>query len=133
MGMLPMDPDTIARVKALAARAERRENWYRPGEAAVPGDSPTFREMVGTYKVVFTWTVDPDRKVYRHMTISSLNGRGLPRPLVVFTIAHWLGFTGAEPARADGLVLAGNPAWYTNYIDADRCFVVGERIEGVTA
>ena len=104
MGCLPLDDETIERVRALARRAERWENWYWPGEAAVPGDLPEFRELVGAYRVVFTHTASvEDGKLFRHLSVGLHDRSATPHPTPVFTIAHWLGFTGATPNQ-DGVV-----------------------------
>jgi hypothetical protein len=128
MGVLPTDDATQERVRALAQRASKPENWYRPGEAAVPGDNPSFREFVGSYRVVFSFTVRPeDGRTYRHMSMSTLFAGVLPRPEFAFTVAHWLGFTGAVPDK-HGLVYKPGALWIIVAQGSD-VLVIGEAVE----
>lgn len=128
MGALPMDEETQGRVRDLALRAAKPENWYRPGEAAVPGDNAFYREIIGTYKVVFTWTVGPDKRVWRHMSMSSVFEGKLPVPQAAFTVALWLGFTGAV-ADEHGIVNTPSPDWRVGMHETDECWIIGEPIQ----
>ena len=127
--LLPMDDDTRGRLADLAARAATPENWYRPGEAAIPGDLPLYREQIGSLKVVFTWTVDREGRPNRHLSVSTI-GRGLPHPMAVFTVAHLLGFTGARTDALGLVPLEGvNKDWIVHHDKQANCIVLGEPID----
>lgn len=127
MNVFPMDEGTKAQVASLALRAARPENWYRPfAGAPIPGDSPTGKLRVGSYTVVFTWSVSSDGKVHRHLSVRSPKKYATPE--VVFTIAHWLGYTGAT-LDSDGLVHKVGEGWHVVLNPAERTVVVGQAVE----
>lgn len=129
MSIFPMDPETIARVKARAELAARPENWYRPFDPdyKVPGEQPGGQLVVGMYTVVFTWSVArDDGKVFRHMSVRA--PRGYPSPMVVYTLASWLGYTGAV-ADVHGVVHGPAEGWTVVVNAEERTIVVGEAIE----
>lgn len=123
-------------IKALIAKqveiAARKENWYRPFDPnyEIPGDVPGGKVHVGSYTVVFTWTVDKDKTgVFRHMSVRAPNQK-YPPPVVVFTLAHWCGFTGAKP-DSSGLVDRACTDWAVAVNEQERTIVVGQKVEGV--
>ena len=104
--------------------AENPKNWYLFGEVDwTPGDRPEYTiETSFGYKAVFTITHAPDFKPepFRHLTIS-VAARDLPNPVVVWTVAHYLGFTGAEVV--DDIVSERGP-WGVGIDNDEGCIVV---------
>jgi len=97
MGILDLGPQSRADLERLRAFAMAPGNWYRPHVSPVPGDNPAFRVQSGTMRIVFTWTVDPNRgQILRHLSVSTMGRGKLPNPVVAYTVAHLLGFTGAQ-------------------------------------
>lgn len=134
INVLPLDDETRAKFRELAERAALRENWYRVGEAAVPGDSAKFHLVLNGAKHVFTWTVakTPNGKwvVARHLSVSCRDGQSIPDPVHVFTVARWLGFTSVE-ADKYGIVHKPGPKWQIDINHIDHCVVIVEIIDGV--
>lgn len=129
-GFLPICDDSKQRCRALAERSARPENWYypfaEPPSAGIPGDSEDFTIFVGSFRVVFTYTVDREGLVCRHASVSDRDK--LPAPPAAFTIVTWLGFTGAE-ADEDGLVMRPAPDWVFEIHPAfEKCVAIGQRI-----
>ncbi len=123
---LALDSDFKAECARLREFAEKPENWYAIGRTTVvPGDQPgySFMSEFG-FRVVFTITDAPDHipQLFRHLSIS-VPSKDYPNPVVVYTIAHHLGFTGAivkddiatEPGR-----------WGMAIDDKEHCIVVQE-------
>jgi hypothetical protein len=129
-GFLPITEQVRAGLQALAEKAARRENWYRPHDPsyAIPGEVPGGKFMAGSYSVVFTWTVDAAASsVWRHLSIRAPTG--YPPPIVVFSIARWLGFTGAQ--HDNELVIKPAETWTIQPNDQERTIVVAEQIAGL--
>lgn len=114
-------------VLAVRARAEQPENWYRPTNgAAPPGNTPEFVIWAGTTRAVFTWTVVPFG-VLRHLSVSVRGESQYPLSIVVFTLAHHCGFTGAT---ADEAGLVHQPGPWRMAVDKDeKCVVVQELVQ----
>jgi hypothetical protein len=132
-GFLVLDEESRRQCEDLARRVAPREHWYRPGESAIPGDLPLHCERVGTYRVVFSFTIKPTYAgPVRHLSVSNHDGRGYPAPEVVFTIAHWVGFTGARP-DAFGVVHPGKQGpWAYEAFEETACVVVAEEVGSTT-
>lgn len=129
MGVLVLDDATKSVAERVRQHAEKRENWYVPGSTAVPGDDPLHVFMAGTYRVVFSWTVGGDGRVFRHLSISAgppSLGKA-PSPIVVFTIAHWLGFTGVEPDD-HGAVQTFGDLWQMSVDRQHNAAIVAEAV-----
>ena len=101
MGLRPLIIDEVFKADCgyLRKFSEDPKNWYVLGEdlesSFIPGDNPEYILKTNfDYRVVLTITDAPTRKPFRHLTIS-VPGRAYPHPSAVFTIAHYLGFTGA--------------------------------------
>jgi len=94
----------------------------------VPGDRPEYVLRTETgYRVVFTITHAPGFRPepFRHMTIS-IPGESYPHEDVVMTMAHQLGFTGAE---ADGDIVTRPGPWRIGIDEDERCVVVQQTYE----
>ena len=119
--------------RCLREHAEKTENWYVIGKSAwVPGDRPEY--VVQTefgFQFVFTITHVPEysKLPYRHMTISVPGGR-YPHNLVVWTVAHLLGFTGATVE--DDIATEPGP-WGIEVNENEGCVVVGQPWESIDA
>ena len=128
MQLVLFTPEVQRRIGELAAFASEGPNWYVMDESHfIPGDDPRYVAEVGTVRVVFTWTKVPDGRVMRHMSIS--NHSAYPSPVVVWTFAHMLGFTGAIPDRT-GLVTDPGEKWGIGVDDGAgvRCIVIQEPV-----
>jgi hypothetical protein len=79
------------------------------------------------FRVVFTITHAPEHKPqpFRHLSIS-VPGKDYPNPMVVFTIAHHLGFTGAT---VEDDVATAPGKWGMATDDKEHCIVVQEPYE----
>lgn len=129
MGVLVLDDATKGEAERVRRHAEKRENWYVPGSTTVPGDDSRHVFMAGTYRVVFSWTLGGDGRVFRHLSISvgpPYSGKA-PSPIVVFTIAHWLGFTGAEPDE-HGTVGTFSDTWQMSVDRQHNAAIVAEPV-----
>lgn len=122
----------LARAKEVVAFAEKQANWYYPGipGRTVPGDIPDHILESGTTRAVFSWTKHPEHEdiILRHMSVSVKRKGRYPRPLVVWTIAHLFGFTGAEPNDV-GVVIKPAPTWKMASDETEHTVVVQESIE----
>lgn len=116
-----------ARAKEVAAFAARPENWYKVGESTwIPGDREEYVLRSLTVRAVFSWTQVAPGDVRRHMTISTMGPR-FPNPMVVWTLAHMFGFTGAKP-NAEGLVHEPAKSWAFLPDEKEHCIVVQEKV-----
>lgn len=122
------------RAKEIVAYAEQPEHWYRPWlSSPVPGDLPEHVLLNGNVRAVFSWTVTPEdpAKVHRHMSVSVRAEGRFPQPAMVWTLAHYFGFTGAVVDPKSGVVLQPAPGWGFLANPEEECVVVHEVIEGV--
>jgi hypothetical protein len=118
-----MGPAFQAEIRRVREHAEKPENLYRPGSSVPPpGDDPRFCFTSGTYRVVYSLTQAPTL-VIRHMSISTLRKGSYPQPLVVWTTAHHLGFTGATVDQ-HGVVSEPAPEWGFYTDESWPCLVV---------
>ena len=127
-----LTPAVVARAKEIVAFAEMQKNWYYPGVPgqALPGDNPEHVLKSGTTRAVFSWTRHPEHEdvILRHMSVSVQRKGRYPRPIVVWTIAHLFGFTGAEPNDV-GVVIKPAPTWQMASDETKHTVVVQESIE----
>lgn len=124
-----IDDNFKARCARLREFAEKPENWYRfPGSDFAPGQRPEYViETPFGFRVVFSITHAPRQSPVpaRHLTIS-VPGHNFPNVAVVFTVAHHLGFTGAEVVD-DVAVAPGK--WMFARDETEGCVVVQEPYE----
>ena len=128
MGVLVFDDKLKADIQRVKEYAERNKHWYDPkaGKRA-PGDNKNHILKTGTHKVVFSWTRMTRTRVFRHMSMSTGNIQGkLPSIVSVCTMAHLLGFTGAE--LDDNLVWNPADKWQINVAEEENCIVVVQEI-----
>lgn len=64
---------------------------------------------VGTIKLVFSWTKHQGR-LFRHLSVSTTSSEHYPDPRIVWTIAHYCGFTGGNLNEQD-LVFEKASTW----------------------
>lgn len=113
---MPMQHLLLDRLEERAARirrfAEDPANHYTPTKTTWHrGDRPELRLENTTLTAVFTITIDPHTgEVYRQLTVSSPDPVRYPHPVLVFTVAHALGFSGVTP-NEDGVVHDAAPHW----------------------
>lgn len=124
--LLELDDAFKAECKRLREHAENPKHWYVLGKTDfVPGDRPEY--VIKTefgYRLVFTITHAPDHKPepFRHLSIS-VPGKNYPHPVAVWTIAHFLGFTGAT-VQDDAATEPG--PWGIAIDEKEHCIVVQE-------
>ena len=115
------------RAKEIAEHSAKRENWYIPGQTAIPGDLAEHVMLSGNICAVFCWTVAAN-DVRRHLSVS-VPGKGkLPLPSLIWTLAHLFGFTGAKVEHQ--LVNFPARSWKFQADDDEGCVVVQEIVKG---
>jgi hypothetical protein len=79
MRPLIIDDQARAAVAEVLEHALEEQNYYEPGiSAQPPGEDPRHCVLLNTYRCVFSITRDPERKLYRHLSISvPAKGRAL--------------------------------------------------------
>ncbi len=118
--------DAKARAQEVAALAEKPENWYIVGESTwVPGDRPEYVLLSGSIRAVFSWTKFPSGDLRRHMSVS-VRGPHYPNPIVVWSLAHYFGFTGVAMDELGVGRTHGN--WAVAVDEKEHCIVVQEEI-----
>lgn len=131
MSMLVIDDALKAACDRVREHAHRIENWYRiPGSDWIPGDRPEHVIMTPTgQKIVFSVTFAPAHgpRPFRFLSVSTVSGRP-PHPVLVWTIADLLGFTGAE---REGDAVVGPGRWACGVNEDEQCVIVQEPIEDV--
>lgn len=131
MGVFILSPDIKESFSRLVEYAEQEQHWYIPGKGQTPpGNNPKHVMNVGTIRLVFSWTVMDG--LFRHLSISTTSSRDYPDPRIVWTVAHYCGFTGATP-DAQGFVFEPSETWQMKPHEEERCVVVVEKIEGPLA
>lgn len=105
LSMLVMGPELEAEVSRIREHADKPENLYRPGQP-IPGDDPAFVLHSGHFKVVYSRTQGPGTPVFRHLSVSTSHAGRYPSVVVVATLCHLFGFTGA-PLSPDGTTATG--------------------------
>jgi hypothetical protein len=98
----PLIIDDEARAKVAKVIEHASKHHYRPGAGMPPpGDDPRFTVKLNTYRVVFSFTVNPgDGLLWRHLSIS-VPGPRFPNPAAAFMIAELFGFTGWDQRTID--------------------------------
>lgn len=119
------------RAKEIAAYAEQSEHWYRPGQTAVPGDLPEHVLLNGNIRAVFCWTVNPENpaEVYRHMSVSVQAHGRFPQPPMVWTLAHFFGFTSAKLDPKSKVVMHPAASWGYAAKAEEGCVIVHELVK----
>jgi len=123
-----IDDKFKADCERLRVFAENPKNWYVLDETKmVPGDNPQYVLHFDSYRAVFTITHAPKLKPepFRHLTVS-IPGENYPHPLVVLTLAHYLGFTGAT---LDNDVVSQPGPWGIGADDDEGCAIVQQDYE----
>lgn len=110
---------------AVALFAARPENHYRPGPGATPpGLIAKHCLRLGVrsdFRCVFSFTVDKDGSLFRHLSVSVPVRGKLPHPAVTEEIARLFGFKGE--------LLGGE--WQIATSEEDNCVIVAQRVSGV--
>jgi hypothetical protein len=133
---LLIDATLIARLKRLKEFASKPENHYKVGESDwIPGFTPGYKVRADTYSIVFTHSLDHNKKLFRHLSVRVLGDGKLPTQDAVFTIAHHLGFKGVmeKPGRP-GIYENKPPPFGNLYIaqnEDEETIVIGEEIKDV--
>jgi hypothetical protein len=113
---LIIDETVKTRVREIVDFAA--SNHYYPGRSEVmPGDDPRHTVYLLSYRCVFSFTVDPEGELFRHLTVS-VPGKKYPNPFAFFIIAELFGFTGW-----DGQSLKPPSDWQVGPHQVDRCVV----------
>lgn len=108
--MLIMGPELEAEIRRIRDYAEQPENVYRPG-GPIPGENPAFVLRSGMYKAVYSLTQGPGTPVFRHISVSTSHPGADPNFIVVCTLCHTFGFTGAKLAAEGGGAVGLGPDW----------------------
>lgn len=128
MRPLLLDDNLRAEIMRVVEFASKPANFYTVDRSSfVPGDIAGYRiELVG-HKIVYSITVMPKGKIfYRHMSISVQPPNGkYPNQIAVYTIAHWMGFTGA--VVADEVATGPGEDWMMIPDYKEECIVVAQR------
>lgn len=123
---LIIDDELRATCRRLRECAEDPARRYRPGQGRLPGTMTEHCAVLfGGWKVFFTITEAPGHPPFRHLTVS-VPGTNLPNPMMVWTLATLLGFTGAQ--LNDGWVVGPGP-WAMGVDEAERCLIVQQPLE----
>jgi hypothetical protein len=123
--ILELGDEAKKKVDAIVEFAQQEANWYDPKPGAKPpGLDARYRCFLGTYRCVFSFTIDRRaKKVYRHLSISVPTRGRLPQPPVAVLIAKMFGFTG--DAHPDKLVpLDWMVHVQTDHLVDDDCVVL---------
>jgi hypothetical protein len=121
--MLTVDEDQKTAIKHLVNFAKQPEAWYIMGKSPwIPGDNPEYVLHVDSYRCVFTYTLDPDGNVYRHLSISV--PENYPNPIAAFQIAAMFGFTGGQ--EEEGICTGAGDNWLMNVNEDEGCVVLAQ-------
>jgi hypothetical protein len=123
MRPLLISDEVKARVKEVVDFASG--NFYYPGKSeTIPGDDPRHVvEIPVHYRCVFSLTVDPKGKSWRHLSVSIPKKEKYPHPVSTFVIAALFGFTGYD---IDHPSAAPPPDWFFNLNQEDNCVIVAQ-------
>lgn len=114
MNMRPLiiGDEEKARAAEILAYSEKPKNHYRVGKPP-PGDNPhhVLKFQFG-YRAVFSYTIDSNSRMMRHLTVSVPGGK-YPNVPAVFMIADLFGFTGWDQQRID----TPPPDWFISMGD----------------
>jgi hypothetical protein len=118
------------RAAEIATFASQPNNWYCIGTSAfVPGDRGEYVLRSGDHKAVFSWTMLKTGEVYRHLSVSVARKGAYPQPLVVWTLAHYFGLTGATMDPVTEMVQEPAKDWEAGTNEVDGCIMVQQEIE----
>jgi hypothetical protein len=125
MGLLIVTPADRAKIKEMEVYARHTDHWYRPGVSEViPGNDERHTTLVGTYRVVFSWTLAPDGALLRHLSVSSLTPQTIPGAVVALSLATLFGFTGGGVTDNDFVTLKPGVDWFIGTAADDPSVVV---------
>ncbi|HTV24206.1 MAG TPA: hypothetical protein VMG12_36185 [Polyangiaceae bacterium] len=103
--------ELAAEARRVREHAETPENYYWPGPGArAPSDDPRCVFHSGHYTFVFSLTVTATG-MQRQLSVSTSKPGMIPQPIVVWTAADLLGFTGATAKAPTGAVTAPADDW----------------------
>jgi len=124
MRALVISDQIKAKIRAQVEWAERPENWYWPmKDAKPPGDDLDFVTLLDHgFRVVYSHTVMPDSKHFRHLSVS-VEGSKYPHQMAVFTLATMFGFSGGR--IVEDVTIEPGP-WIIEVKKHDRCIVLAE-------
>jgi hypothetical protein len=101
---LLIDDAARAAIQQLVAFASDPANHYHPGpQAKTPGDDPRFVLKLTSYRCVFTYTRMPDKKLFRHLSVSVKKHGKWPHPSAVEMLGTLFGFTGSFESWPKGM------------------------------
>src|SRR4030067_304648 len=124
-----LDEQTKEWLKDLREYAEKIDHWYVPGKTPSPGLNRKHVMQSMDIQACFSWTLAPDKKLFRHLSVSTRawhlgNRKSFPLPQVGWTIAHHLGYTGGVEDR--GIITAPSPDWVVG-LNKDEGTLVGQQ------
>lgn len=131
MGVFILTTDFKDSAKQCREYAEERSHWYEPGPGVTPpGHRSRHVLESGTIRSVFSWTKEGDR-LYRHLSVTTTGEGRYPAPIVIWTLAHLLGFTGVME-QEDGFVHKPGEDWQFALHQLEDSVVVAQEIFGET-
>lgn len=121
--MRPLVIDDTARAEIQRVLSYAMDHIYRPRAGGnPPGDDLNHVAMLGTYRVVFSFT-EADGVTFRHLSVSVPSAH-FANPAAVFMIAHEFGFTGWDERTVD----RAPAGWVFDIKNDEHCIVVGQRL-----
>jgi hypothetical protein len=125
--MRPLILDEIQKAKVKEVVDFARTNLYYPFKSeTIPGDDA--RHVVNIpvgYRCVFSITVTPDGKHWRHLSISVPKREKYPHPAAACVIADLFGFTGYD---ADHPSETPPRDWLMSVNKEDNCVVLAQEL-----
>jgi len=127
--MRPLVLDDRQKAKAMAVVQFAQRNLYYPGKSeTIPGDDPRHVLIIPLdYRCVFSITVSPEDKHYRHLSISVPKAQKYPHPVAAFMIADLFGFTGYDAHNPSE---SPPPDWLFDVNKEDLCVVLAQQLLG---
>lgn len=129
--MRPLVIDDVARAKVqrVLDHAQKREAWYEViygrSQQSTPGDDSRYSTHLGTYRCVFTYTLDAVHgQLFRHLSIS-VPSEKYPHVAAVLAIAELFGFTGWDGRRIDRLP----EGWIGSVDERQHCIVIAQELK----
>jgi hypothetical protein len=117
--------DDEARAKVAKVVEFAHTHLYQPRVSGpAPGEVPELVAELNSFHCVFSFTVDDQGNLHRHLSIS-VPGEHFPHPILVAEIAGLYGFTGWE-AGLEAQVKSG--AWRANVNRHDHCVALAEQM-----
>ena len=127
MSYFILSPDVIESIESCRLYAEQPQHWYQVDfDERVPGEDPRHVLLSGTTKMVFSWTTKSEGDttiVCRHLSVGVTKEGRYPPPVVVWTLASYFGFTGAQ-RNERGFVTEPAPDWRAMPNPEQNCVVV---------